>query len=65
MNEQAYLKQAFKIQDLKPILYGNSYLLVKTREIGQFLCDKFICWKAGVLAFIWQIKVVTYENLFF
>ena len=26
----------------------------KERKIGQFLCDKYICWQAGMLAFMWQ-----------
>ena len=38
-------------------------LLVQTREIGQFLCDKYICWKAGVLAVMWRIKIVIHEKL--
>ena len=25
----------------------------------QFLCDNRICWKAGVLVFMWQIKIAT------
>ena len=25
----------------------------------QFLYDNYICWKTGVLVFMWQIKIVT------
>ena len=27
----------------------------------QFLCDNYICWKAGVLVFMRQIKIATYR----
>ena len=33
----------------------NFYLLVYMRKIGQFFCDKYTCWKGGVLAFQWWI----------
>ena len=33
----------------------NFYLLVYIRKIGQFFCDKYTCWKGGVLAFQWRI----------
>ena len=28
-------------------------------NIDQFLYDNYICWKTGVLVFMWQMKIAT------
>ena len=32
-------------------------------KIDQFLYGNYICWKTGMLVFMWQIKIVTYRKL--
>jgi len=32
-------------------------------KTGRFLCDKYISWKAGLLVFMWQIRVCACEKL--
>lgn len=54
---------ALKASLREQFLCDNFYLLLYMRKNGQFLCDKYICWEAGVSAFMWQIKIVPYEKL--
>ena len=46
-----------EVLKLKPRLHEqflcDNYLLVQMNKIYQFLYDNYICWKTGVLVFMW------------
>ena len=54
----------FKAWYTAAIFMWQLFLLLHLDEENlPILCDGYICRKAGVLALMWQIKVITYEKL--
>lgn len=52
------------IKALSPAYMSNFYVAIFICCIGQLLCDSCTFLKAGMLDFMWQIKVVTHLKLF-
>ena len=45
-------------------LCDEFYLLVYMTAFARILCGKYICRKTSLPVFMWQTKIVNYENLF-
>ena len=45
-------------------LCDEFYLLVYMRTFARILCGKYICRKTSLLVFMWQKKIVNYDDLF-